>query len=256
MKRMTLGLLSLPIIAVLFLASCIPVTSSQTSSELTSEASVNTGTQINRKTGTYENYYLGLVTTPDGNLLGGDGCYDDQGNFIILINNKDAADPSYAQLVNFLRSDTTDEYPYIGAVITLEPYTLPAESHVDLTRIKNIIDGTEQPTDPFVCSDFAERLHNDAEIAGLRCAYVAIDLSTGGHGIVAFQTTDKGLIYIDDTGPSQSPHPVRSVKTVNLSIGSDFIPVSLFPEKGWKSTYDTIGIVIDMKINWDGDWKN
>jgi hypothetical protein len=107
-----------------------------------------------------------------------------------------------------------------------------------------------------VCCDFAERLHNDAEIAGLKCAYVAIDLSTGGHAIVAFQTSDKGLIYIDDTGSSQEPHPLRSVKTVNFVVGSDFKPVSLFPQKGWLSTYDSVGTVIAMKVEWDGNWNN
>ena len=45
-----------------------------------------------------------------------------------------------------------------------DTYYGTAKSHVDLTRIQNIIDGTSQPDNPDVCSDFAERLHNDAEI--------------------------------------------------------------------------------------------
>jgi hypothetical protein len=215
-----------------------------------------TSARINSYTGIYKNYYLGLVSAPDGNLIGGDGCYDDEGDFIVLINNENATNPSYDQMVNFLQNDTTDEYPYLYASVTPGSYYPPAENDVDLTRIKNIIDGTAQPSNPRVCSDFSERLHNDAEIAGIRCAYVSIDLSTGGHAIDAFQTTDRGLIYIDDTGPSQEPHALRAVKTVNLAVGSEFIPVSLFPESGWDATYDSTGTVIDFKVIWDGTWNN
>ncbi|MDD5701275.1 MAG: hypothetical protein PHU23_04405 [Dehalococcoidales bacterium] len=37
---------------------------------------------INTGTGIYKNYYLGLVNSPDGNI-GGNGCSDDEGDFII-----------------------------------------------------------------------------------------------------------------------------------------------------------------------------
>jgi hypothetical protein len=233
----------------------ITMTTTPTGSASTTKMTT-TSVRINSYTGTYNNYYLGLVSAPDGNLIGGDGCYDDQGDFIVLINNKNATNPTYAQMVNFLQNDTIDEYPYLNASVFPGSYYPPAENDVDLTHIKNIIDGIAQPSNPRVCSDFSERLHNDAEMAGIRCAYVSIDLSTGGHAIDAFQTTDRGLIYIDDTGPSQEPHALRAVKTVNLSTGSEFIPISLFPESGWDATYDSTGTVIDFKVIWDGTWNN
>ena len=239
----------------------------QTNSTVTTFASIGlppvttnattTPARINQVTGKYGNYYLGLVTDAStGEVLGADGCYDDTGDFIVLINNENAVNPTYAQLVSFLQSDTTDEYPYVATTKTLDSYYGTAESHVDLARIKNIINGTEQPSPPDVCSDFAERLHNDAEMAGIRCAYVYIDLSTGAHAIDAFQTTDEGLVYIDDTGSSQDPHSSRAVKTVNLQIGSEYTPVSLFPEVGWDSTYESIGIVNNIQVTWDGTWNN
>jgi len=52
-----------------------------------------------------------------------------------------------------------------------------------------------------VCSDFAEDVHNNAEAAGIRAGWAGIKF-TGmevGHAINAFETTDKGLIYIDCT---------------------------------------------------------
>jgi hypothetical protein len=71
--------------------------------------------------------------------------------------------------------------------------------------------------------------------------------SNSGHALEAFQTTDKGLIFIDDTGiPSGSPGPSRCVKTVNVVVGQAYIPVSLFPESGWNSTWDNMGSVTDL----------
>ena len=101
-------------------------------------------------------------------VVGGDG------QPIELINNPDATDPTYAELVAFLEKDSTDQYPYIAG----------------------------PPKNAFVCSDFAETIHNNAEEAGIRAAWVSIDIEgqTEGHAITAFETTDLGLVYIDSTG--------------------------------------------------------
>jgi len=211
---------------------------------------------INAKTGIYNNFFLGVVNSSSG-VIGGDGCYDDSGNFIILINNKNATDPTYTQLVNFLQNNRTDQYPYIATTRVFSSYYNTAESHVDLARIQGIIDGNIQPKNPDVCADFAERLHNDSEKAGIRCAYVSIELSdyTGGHALDAFQTTDRGLVYVDVTGIN-GPGPSRCVKTVNVLVGHDYIPASLFPETGWSSTWDNMGAVTHVEIFWDGRWNN
>ncbi len=209
---------------------------------------------INPKTGVYKNYHLGLITP-----LGGDGCYDDKGYLIILINNKNAVNPSYIQLINFLQQDQADTYPY-NSLIAEDPinhfYTLPAESNVDLQNIQNIIDGKTQPANPDVCADFAERLHNDAEMDGIRCAYVSLALSTGSHAIDAFQTTDRGLVYVDDTGWASEPHPNRAVKIADPIIGQQYITTALFPETGWEDSTQNMGTVTNVEIIWDGTWNN
>ena len=89
---------------------------------------------------------------------------------IELINNPDAINPTYAQLTAFLLEDTTDDNAYIE-------YGLKA----------------------YVCADFAEGLHNNAEVAGIKAAWVGIDIEDNeeGHALNAFETTDKGLVYID-----------------------------------------------------------
>lgn len=96
------------------------------------------------------------------------------GEPIELINNPNATNPTFAELVAFLERDRTDEYSYIVG----------------------------PPKNAFVCSDFAETVHNNAEAAGITAAWVGIDIEgkTEGHALNAFETTDLGLVYIDCTG--------------------------------------------------------
>lgn len=111
-------------------------------------------------------------TYEDGKVLvGGDG------EPIILIDNPDAIDPSYAELVAFIQHDATDNNNYL-----------------------------EHPRIGYVCADFAEDVHNNAEAAGIRAASVSVDFEGDemGHACNAFDTIDKGLVYIDCTGQSSS----------------------------------------------------
>lgn len=217
---------------------------------------------VNAATGKYKNYYLGLVKAPDGVNS------NSYGEFVVLINNKNAGNPTYTQLGDFLNQDKTDQYPYQYSISSMGSYYGTAESHVDLTTVKGIIDGTIRPNPPRICSDFAEMLHNNAEKAGLRCAYVSIDLSgytdpysygissNTGHALVAFNTTDRGLIYIDDTGLSGS-HPLSCDKIIDVfKVGSSYIPRSFFPERGWSSTWGNMGTVTSIYVTWDGNWNN
>ena len=52
--------------------------------------------------------------------------------------------------------------------------------------------------DKYVCVDFAAAVNNSAESKGIRCAVVDIFYPDGyGHTIVAFDTNDRGLIYVE-----------------------------------------------------------
>lgn len=99
----------------------------------------------------------------DGAILcGGDG------EPIELIDNPEATDPSYAELVRFITQDTTDEHDY---------------------------------AEDFTCGDFAELVHNNAEEARIKAAVVTVYFEDGEmpHVLNAFTTTDRGLVYIDCT---------------------------------------------------------
>jgi hypothetical protein len=75
------------------------------------------------------------------------------------------------------------------------------------------------------------------------------------------QTTDDDLVFIDDTGVvsgacSSVTDTPRCVKTVNIELGQDYVPLSLFPYAGWSSTWDSTGKVLSLQITWDGTWDN
>jgi len=100
------------------------------------------------------------------------------GSSICLINYKNATDPTWEELIAFLQKDDTDDRLYMYGL--------------------------------FVCADFAEMLHNNAEASGIKAAWISVDFTIGeGHAINAFNTTDNGLVYVDCTGGGFSP-PVRS----------------------------------------------
>ena len=56
-----------------------------------------------------------------------------------------------------------------------------------------------------MCSDFAEDVHNNAKAAGIKAAWVSIAFEGNdeGHACNAFETTDRGLVYIDCTGDNR-----------------------------------------------------
>jgi hypothetical protein len=47
------------------------------------------------------------------------------------------------------------------------------------------------------CYDFASDVHNHATELGYRCGFVYIEFTEGAHAIVCFNTTDRGLIFIE-----------------------------------------------------------
>jgi len=77
-------------------------------------------------------------------------------------------DPTYAEAVAFVKADKTDENEYV-----MDTYGV------------------------YVCSHFAMDVCNSAAEAGLRCAFVELRYPDGGHALIAFATTDEGLVYFD-----------------------------------------------------------
>jgi hypothetical protein len=116
-------------------------------------------------------------------------------------NNPDAANPSWEQLVAFLEQDTTEKIRYWD-FIDIPKYGYYTISQLEEKR-KNELGIPENETpENFVCCEFANLLHDNAEANGIKAAVVAIH-ATGedyAHLLNAFETTDMGLVYIDCTG--------------------------------------------------------
>lgn len=49
----------------------------------------------------------------------------------------------------------------------------------------------------YECRNFAADVDNNAKAAGLRCAFVLLCYQNGQHAVVAFSTSDRGMIYIE-----------------------------------------------------------
>lgn len=137
---------------------------------------------------------------------------------INLENNENAVDPSWAQLKNFMKTDKTDTRLYIDGV--------------------------------YVCGNYAEDVHSNAEAVEIRAAVVIVRFTDGpGHAINAFKTTDKGLVYIDCTGlePFISG-PYNMDTTVNMKLQGNYYREFIFPT-GWYFEQDTTKIT-DIIVYW------
>ncbi|MFC1984151.1 hypothetical protein ACFLVO_03980 [Chloroflexota bacterium] len=88
----------------------------------------------------------------------------------------------------------------------------------------------------YVCSDFAAQVNNNAETGGIRAAYVRIRSKEWGHAVVAFETVDRGLIFIEP----------QSDKQIELVIGKPF-PWYLVGAVSPLTSYDPI---TEIEIIW------
>ncbi len=113
--------------------------------------------------------------------------------------------------------------------------------HLD-TNFKNVTeflisDQTDKElfiNETFDCQNFALRVNNNAEEQGIRCAYVTIRFNERGkHALIAFNTTDKGLVFFEP----------QNDKEVELKVGEDY----------WKDciengTYLGAGYIVEEEI--------
>ena len=127
------------------------------------------GYNLGKQDGYSEGYSLGKGEGYDqGYDLGRTDGYEqgyDEGIQAGLGHGYTLRDPTYKQMVSFLRWDKTDRNKY--------------------------------DEDSYVCSHFARDVCNNAEAEGLRCAFVNLRFPEGGHSIIAFDTIDKGLVYFE-----------------------------------------------------------
>lgn len=114
--------------------------------------------------------------------------------------------PTWQELKEFLEQDDTDKLPY-----------KPEE---------------------FDCTGYALILRDNARTRGFRCAYVEVEFANGkGHALNAFQTIDKGLVFVDVTESDKIAY-VKIGKPYGLicldGVKWKYIDCSLYkPEEFW-----------------------
>jgi hypothetical protein len=92
------------------------------------------------------------------------------GEHPVLTENSSAHDPSYGELMDFLKTDDTVNNKY------------------------------DKPN--FTCADFAVEMQTHAECDGIQCGYASFSFmgKESGHAVDVFNTVDEGLVYVDATG--------------------------------------------------------
>jgi hypothetical protein len=92
-------------------------------------------------------------------------------------------------------------------------------------------------------------LHNNSEAAGYSCAFVTLDLGSPqqGHACNAFETTDRGLVFIDCTNSRDGPSGGND-SVVDVRQGHDYTPRHVFPSNGWH--YRSMGVARNIQIHW------
>jgi hypothetical protein len=140
------------------------------------------------------------------------------GSHVCLNNNPSAKNPTFAQVAAFIEKDQTDKIKYKSG--------------------------------EFVCSNFAETLHNNAESEGLRCAWVAIEFSNTqiSHSCNAFNTSDRGLIFVDCTSSPNAKAGDTFDTITNIKIGKQYQPKPINNDKTLH--YPPLGIVKSCSIFW------
>ncbi len=132
------------------------------------------------------------------------------GQSLHLVNDNSASNPTWQQLMNFLVSDKTDQNQYIF--------------------------------ESYVCTDYAEEVHNNAEAAGIKAAFVAVFFKGDeiGHTLNAFETTDYGLVYIDCT---------EFDTQIYIQEGAEYQSFFLFDNSEYYE-FESLGIIEKVIIYW------
>ncbi|WP_410509776.1 hypothetical protein RSJ42_06035 [Methanosarcina hadiensis] len=110
---------------------------------------------------------------------------------LMFINNNSAKNVSYDEVLEFISKDQTDKTRYVK--------------------------------DKWNCVNYAQTVHNNAEKQGIRCGLVEVKFKNlrATHAFNVFNTTDKGLVFIDCTG-SENNYNLYGDKQINLTLNEPF----------------------------------
>ena len=169
----------------------------ETGYSLGKQAGYDEGYDSGEKVGYDEGYILGETAGYEGGYV--------EGIEAGLGHGYTSRDPTYKEAVTFLERDKTDKNRY-----------------------------DDDAYGVYVCSHFTRDVCNNAEEAGLRCAFVELRYPEGGHAIIAFDTVDKGLLYFE-------PQEDRQVEP---KIGQHYYPRDTYLPPPFDDT------IMDILVIW------
>lgn len=126
-----------------------------------------------------------------------------------------AKNPTYDELIDFIMRDQTDKTPY--------------------------------QADEYTCFDYAMDVHNNAEAAGIRAGVVFLNPNSkwaiNRHALNVFDTTDKGLIFVDCTS-----YDMRAYVVVGESYSLDPLYSGAIDDNMF--VWSMVGTVNEYRIYW------
>ena len=161
-----------------------------------------------------------------------------QANLAALQENYEGLQADYESL----RGDYTSlQASYEGSLERLKQSELEDPTWSELKEFLEL-DDTDTLTyteNSFDCTGFAITLRDRTWRYGMRCAFVELGFADGtGHALNAFETTDEGLIYVDDTQADwiayiEIGQPYRAIHLD--AVKSEYIACSGDPDEFWGS---------------------
>jgi hypothetical protein len=113
---------------------------------------------------------------------------------VVIKNRENTHDPTMAELKAFLKADRTNNLVYVNQ--------------------------------SFVCTNYAVALHDNSEGNGIHCGFVCVSFNDADipHALNAFQTTDEGLVFVDDTG-TRKGNGIDSFAKIKIGYPVSEVPV-------------------------------
>ena len=140
-----------------------------------------------------------------------------------------------SQKIAALEADLQDMFQKTGKSMLENPTWEELKRFIEVDQT----DTFEYIPNEFDCEGFAIKLRDNAWRRGFRSAYVAIGFgeNAAGHTLNAFQTTDKGLVYIDNA----QKDTVGYVKSGEMygtiaieGVKEEYIRCNMRPDEFWK----------------------
>ena len=142
-----------------------------------------------------------------------------------------------------VQEELEEKYLEIIDIYNGTRYNLHNPSFSEARYFMNNDDTNEIPYEAvnFTCAHYSQRANNNAEDMGISCAVVILNFNLSSHAIIAFNTTDRGMVYFE---------PQTDDIVVNLEIGNDYWTDCVINDPGWYYIDDSDDTIKSIMTYW------